>query len=208
MITLCWAAKGGSGTTVFAASLALASPRPTLLVDLDRDLPAVLGLAEPESPGVHEWLESGAPPGRLSSLEVEVRDGVTLLPGGPRSAPPAARWHELALALAGEHRDIVIDAGTRPPPSELCDVADRVWLVTRACYLALRAAARSAVSSNGVVLVAERGRALQPADVEASIGAPIRTVVLDDPAVARAVDAGLLIARLPAGMTRELRRAA
>ena len=57
---LCWSAKGGSGTTVFAAALALVmgQRRPTVLVDLDGDAPATLGLAQPSGPGVAEWLAS------------------------------------------------------------------------------------------------------------------------------------------------------
>ena len=46
MITVCWAAKGGSGTTVVAAAMAIAAPTPTLLIDLAGDVPAVLGVPE------------------------------------------------------------------------------------------------------------------------------------------------------------------
>jgi len=52
MVTLCWAAKGGSGTTVVTTTLALESTRPALLVDLAGDIPAVLGMAEPDRPGI------------------------------------------------------------------------------------------------------------------------------------------------------------
>ena len=52
MITICWAAKGGSGTTVVAATRALTTPHPTLLVDLAGDLPTTLGLTHPDGPGV------------------------------------------------------------------------------------------------------------------------------------------------------------
>ena len=58
MVTLCWAAKGGSGTTVVAAALAIASPTPTLLVDLDGEVPTVLGMPQPDRPGVADWLEA------------------------------------------------------------------------------------------------------------------------------------------------------
>jgi len=208
MITLCWAAKGGSGTTVVAASVALANPQPTLLVDLHRDQPLVLGLAEPDSPGVHDWLASTAPQSRLASLEIAVRPRLDLLPGGHWGASSPQRWDQFAAALLAERRDVIVDVGTRPPPEALVAVASRTWLVTRPCYLALRAAARSSVRSTGVVLVDEPGRALRAADVEASVGAPVAAVLLYDPAVSRAVDAGLLVARLPAGMTRTLRRAA
>ena len=49
MLILC-SAKGGSGTTVVAASLALlhAQRGPCLLVDLAGDLPAALGIAGPQ----------------------------------------------------------------------------------------------------------------------------------------------------------------
>lgn len=208
MITLCWAAKGGSGTSVVAASLALASPSPTLLVDLDRDQPLVLGMAEPDSPGVHDWLASAAPPSRLAALEVSVRPNLSLLPGGRWGAASPERWEGLAHALAVEQRHVVVDVGTRPPPEALQIIANRSWLVTRACYVALRSAARSPARPTGVVLVDEAGRAMRAPDVEASLGAPVVAIVLYDPAIARAVDAGLLVSRLPVGLTRSLRRAA
>ena len=53
MLTICWAAKGGSGTTVFAVAKAITSPTPALLVDLAGDAMAVLGLPDPDGPGVH-----------------------------------------------------------------------------------------------------------------------------------------------------------
>ena len=52
MITVCWAAKGGSGTTVFAAALALSRSAPTLLVDLDGDQPSVFGVPDASGPGL------------------------------------------------------------------------------------------------------------------------------------------------------------
>ena len=57
---LCWAAKGGSGTTVVACALALGSAhaRPATLVDLSGDCATALGLAEPAGPGVVDWLAS------------------------------------------------------------------------------------------------------------------------------------------------------
>ena len=55
---VCWSAKGGSGTTVVSAALALvlSQSRPALLVDLAGDLPATLGIAEPTGPRVLDWL--------------------------------------------------------------------------------------------------------------------------------------------------------
>jgi hypothetical protein len=60
----------------------------------------------------------------------------------------------------------------------------------------------------GIVLVTEPGRALGARDVERAIGAPVVAEVPYDPAVARAVDAGLLATRLPGSIARPLRGAA
>ena len=56
----------------------------------------------------------------------------------------------------------------------------------------------------GVVLVAEPGRSLTASDVSRAIGAPVVAEVAVDPAIARAVDAGLLAARLPKSMVKSL----
>ncbi len=210
MLTICWAAKGGSGTTVVTAIRALGSSSPVLLVDLAGDLPLALGIDRPDGPGVGEWLGSNAPAGRLGALEVRVREGLAIIPAGERPDGPSAgdRWLALAAHLAADRRDVLVDAGTRPPPPALLAACDRAWLVTRPCYLALRAAASSPVRPTGVVLVDEPGRALRPVDVEAAIGAPVVATVLLDPAVARAVDAGLLVGRVPAACRRVLGAAA
>lgn len=206
MLTICWAAKGGSGTTVVTATLALSNRAPTLLVDLAGDLPIALGLPVPEGPGIGEWSLSSAPPSRLDSLRVALADGLDLLPRGNRT--PVARWRELAEHLATIPHLVVVDAGTGPPPAELRDQADRVLLVTRACYLAVRRAVDAGEVVDGIVLVEEPGRALGVADLEAALGAPVVARVLLDPAVARAVDAGLLLAKLPGAFRRELEVAA
>lgn len=213
MITLCWAAKGGSGTTVVAASLAIAASQTALLVDLVGDLPAALGASEPPGPGIFDWLKSGAPPDRLANLEVEINQRVSLLPSGCDSGPSPSdefgqRWSELIEHLRHDDRRVIIDAGTGSPPANLLAGADNRWLVTRACYLSLRSAVRQQCQPTGVILIDEPGRALRAADIESAIGAPIVATLLIDPAVARAVDAGLLMTRLPAAFQRRLRGAA
>lgn len=209
---LCWSAKGGSGTTVVAAALALVLSQrgATTVVDLAGDLPAALGIAEPAGPGVREWMASPtADAAALARLGVPVSETLQLLPRGstPTTAP---RWADLANALG--HDNTVIDAGTGVPPADLVAAADHTLLVTRPCYLALRLAAASGVQPSGIVLVGEPGRALTARDIERSVGAPVVAELHYDPAVARAVDAGLLAARLPAtlshALTRALRKAA
>ncbi|MGE5209681.1 MAG: hypothetical protein ACM3MM_00360 [Acidobacteriota bacterium] len=220
MVTLCWAAKGGSGTTVVATALALSSPRPSLLVDLDGEIPAVLGLPEPDRPGVAEWLLSDTSADHLAELLVDIAPRTWLLPW--QSATSDRLHHSVAhldvrWALLGDWLhdwssqwgcDVTVDVGTRVPSEPLATRADRSLLVTRPCYLSLRRAVRSTVRPTGVILVDEPGRGLAQRDVEHALGVPIEAVVSLDPTVSRAVDAGLLASRLPRVMTRALRRAA
>jgi hypothetical protein len=218
MVTLCWAAKGGSGTTVVAATLALSTPQRSLLVDLAGEIPAVLGLPEPDRPGVADWLTTDAPADHLADLFVEISPHGWLLPWCShrsdrlRVDPASPRWAELGAWLsawsAGSAGTVTIDAGTGTPPPAMVGCADRALLVTRACYLSLRRAVRDATRPTGVVLVHEPGRALSIRDIEHALGAPVEATVSLDPGVARAVDAGLLSTRLPRVITRELRRVA
>jgi hypothetical protein len=220
MVTLCWAAKGGSGTTVVATALALSSPRPSLLVDLDGEIPAVLGLPEPDRPGVAEWLLSDTSADHLAELLVDIAPRTWLLPWRSATADNlhhSVDRHDARWALLGDWLhdwssqwgcDVTVDVGTRVPPEPLAARADRSLLVTRPCYLSLRRAVRSTVRPTGVILVDEPGRGLAQRDVEHALGVPIEAVVSLDPTVSRAVDAGLLASRLPRVMTRALRRAA
>jgi len=209
MISVCWAAKGGSGTTVVAATMAIAAGAPTLLIDLAGDLPAVLGIPEPDGPGVFDWLASDAPPSRLAALELRIDGQAKLLPRGSVASIAPERWAVLAAWLRGERRSVVVDAGsTGEPPPAVVRAADRALLVTRPCYLALRAASRSQARPTGIVLIDEPGRALRARDIEAGLGAPVVATVLLDPAIARAVDAGLLLARVPSAFRHAVRIAA
>lgn len=207
-VTVCWAAKGGSGTTVVTAALALFCPTESLLVDLAGELPIVLGLGEPPGHGVADWLQSDAPAAALDDLAVEVGDTTRLIARGTASLDrTSARWAELREWLVAQDNPLV-DAGTGVPPAELLGDGVRSLLVTRACYLSLRRAVDSRCRPDGIVLVVEPGRQYRPFDVERMIGAPVVATVSQDPAIARAVDVGLLRARPPRTFTRELRGAA
>ncbi|MEO6653532.1 MAG: hypothetical protein ABIP17_12845 [Ilumatobacteraceae bacterium] len=209
MLTICWAAKGGSGTTVFATVKALTSPTDTLLIDLAGDVLPILGLPDPDGPGLHDWLRSESPVSRLSTLEQAASNRVWVLPPGRRDGTvPADRWDELATHLHQGPRTTIVDAGSVAPPSALFALADERLLVTRACYLSLRHAVADRLTPTGIILIEEPGRSLRPRDIEASIGAPIVTTVLLDPAIARAADAGLLASRLPLGWRRQMRHVA
>jgi hypothetical protein len=56
----------------------------------------------------------------------------------------------------------------------------------------------------GVVLVTEPGRALRGTDVARSLGVPVVAEIPLDPSVARAVDAGMLLSRLPRALSQPL----
>jgi len=214
VVTACWSLKGGSGTTVISAGLALAMARrrlgrDVLLVDLAGDLPALLAMPEPGGPGIAEWLAAGpsVPPDALARLEEPVTSGLTLLHRG--SGPlHAARGSVLIQVLAGSGRDVVVDCGNLPLIDGVSDgqsglalqvaaEASRSLLVTRACYLAVRRFDRCLVSPSGVVVVRESARALSDVDVANRLGVPVVASVAVDPAVGRAVDCGLMVSRMP-----------
>ena len=216
MLTCCWSVKGGSGTTVVAASLALlaaSAPDGALLVDLGGDASAALGLPEPPGPGVWDWLlaQPSPEPEALEHLQITVAPGLQLLPAGDGvgTTPTAQRVDLLHRVLSARESVVVVDAGLVPPSFvPLVARAHRSLLVLRPCYLALRRASALPVRPTGIVLVCEPGRALGRRDVEDVIGVRVQAEVDVDPTIARAVDAGLLASRLPRALSRPLRTAA
>lgn len=221
MFTVCWSPKGGSGTTVVAASLAILSARhaPTVLVDLGGDAPAALGIGDAGEAGILDWF--GAPHAttdELWRLAVTTTDDLRLIARGdgrdPRTLSPDD-WGRLLTAVADRpDLEVVVDAGPTTPPDDLADVADRSaaagsgvrsLLVVRPCYLSLRRCVRLGTRPTGVIAVVEPGRPLGPDDAERAIDVPVLATVPWDPAVARSVDAGLLVSRLPQTISRPLR---
>ena len=140
----CWSAKGGSGTSVIAAALAVVlarRPAGALLVDLRGDQPALLGLRQPGGPGVADWVVRGAdaPPDALGRLEVDVVDGLRLLPRGSWDGPVTAgdgdadRISVLASLLRAERRAVVVDAGCLGGVVSARKARHRLLLLIRAC---------------------------------------------------------------------------
>jgi hypothetical protein len=128
----CWSVKGGSGTTVVAASLALLAARgggprrrgrargsvvgrrhDALLVDLAGDIPAVMGQPEPNGPGVADWLRAGlrVPPDGWGRLESTVTTGLGLVPRGRGPLVDPGRAEVLAGLLGADGRTVVVDCG-------------------------------------------------------------------------------------------------
>ena len=201
MFTICRSPKGGVGTSVVAAALALLSARggtDTLLVDLAGDQADLLGVTPPEL-GVSDWLSgTDVPLDGLSALELEAAPHLRLLTRG--SAATIERLDVLAGVCASARRAVVVDAGVAADVHWAGGQADEI-VVVRACYLALRRAG-ALPSTSRLVVIEEPGRALRAADVAAALGVPVWCRLTLDPAVARSVDAGLLGARLPRSLHR------
>lgn len=216
MLVACWSAKGGCGTTVVAvaiASLLARAAGEALVADLAGDVPAVLGLPEPDGLGIVDWLEAGdaVPPDALRRLEVAGPAGIRVLPAGAwRDLHAGGRGDVLAALLGADERPVVADCGASPAGARLAVAAgaSASLLVLRPCYLALRRAAAFPLRPSGVVLVDEPGRDLTASDIEAVLDVPVRAIVAVDATIARAVDSGSLGARLPRRLERSLRHAA
>jgi len=216
MLLALWSPKGGSGTSVVAAScsLSLAASGGARLADLDGDQPALLGLASDPSLGLADWLLAGpeAPADALARLAVDAAPGLSLLPTGgadPRDAPAEA-GASLAVLLRDDPTPTVADlGGARARALEaMLEVADASVVVVRGCYLALRRAVRRpfAAKAAGAVLIDEPGRSLGEHEVADVLGVPVLATFPLRPAVARTIDAGVLVARPPDLLARPTRR--
>jgi MinD-like ATPase involved in chromosome partitioning or flagellar assembly len=195
MIILCRSVKGGAGTTVTAAALGLLlSARHRgggHVVDLQGDMPAALGIAEPES-----------------AAACEVNSALRLLPRRIEDNASETQWLSLVTELQSLRGPVVVDAGTKLLGSALIDAAAATYLVTRPCYLALRRATtaihRGGFVVDGCILVNEPGRALTSNDVATVLRTPVRAEIPVDSTISRAVDAGLLAHRVPRALDEGL----
>ncbi len=212
MFVVCWSPKGGSGTSVIASALALnmaSSGHETLLVDTIGDLELVLGLPSKSTDGLTNWLlaPSDVSADALSLLEVPVAERLQLLCAGTETKVPvpSERKSMAAELLSRSVRSVVVDAGNDDGLEPWLVEGVQPVMVIRSCYLAIQVALeRSLAPSTVVVLVEEAGRALRLCDVRAVFGAHKVISIPWDPAVSRAVDAGLLAQRMPRSLNRLL----
>jgi hypothetical protein len=226
MLITCWSMKGGSGTTVVTATMALlaaqrhsrstsAHPGAAVgIVDLAGDVPAALGMADPAGPGVFDWLrtEPTAGAAALGRLATTLNPALSVIHAGNRPGPAGTvgreAWAALAGALGGTEARVAecnfVDAGLGEPPLELREAAHHDVLVVRGCYLALRRCAALKRPPTAVIHVAEPGRALRRREIEQIVGVPVIAEIDIDPAVARKVDAGLLAGTVPESMRAAL----
>jgi hypothetical protein len=219
MLVCFWSPKGGSGTSVVAAATALVLARSmsTRLVDLDGDQPAVLGLSTDPTPGLRDWLRAGptAPSEALEHLAVEVAPRLSLYPAGEVRTEDCALTPEsgaaLAVALGTGVFPTVCDLGRLEAPAmqAFAEVAGHRVVVLRGCYLALRRAMHhpALAGTFGAVLIDEHGRSLGARDVEDVLGIPVLATITARTATARAVDAGVLVSRVPESVSRPIQHA-
>ncbi len=187
MLVCFWSPKGGSGTSVIAASAALVLARETdaRIVDLAGDQPAVLGLAHDPVPGLLDWMRAGpgAPVDALEHLAVAVAPRLSLLPAGEHQGPAALpeAGATLAVALESDPRPAVCDLGRLDDPAlrAFAEVAGTGVVVVRGCYLALRRAVRhpSITEAVGAIVIDEHGRSLGAHDVEDVLGIPVLATI-------------------------------
>ena len=219
MIIWYWSVKGGVGTSVVAAATAIrlaSEDRDATLVDLNGDLPALLGMAAgapSAEPGIGDWVAAGdgVAADAIGRLLEDVAPGLRLLRRGTRpalveqTAPGEDQRPRLMLALEVLARNgpVVVDAGLDLAGlRSVVDGPHRPVCVLRACYLALSRAQQVAGPYERVVLVEEPGRALRARDVSAAVGAAHLQRVAWDPRVARSVDAGTIVSMLPPPLRR------
>lgn len=133
---------------------------------------------------------AGFPTTLTAADPVQLADLAALL-GTPAPDEPTIDVNDVACLRPsnGGQPYAVIDGGINDVPS-LLPTED--YLVTRACYLALRRAVARGYRPHGIVLVLEAERSVSQRDVEDVIGRPVVATMRIEAATARAIDAGLV----------------
>ncbi len=188
-ITVCASAKGGQGCTTIAAVLAVLAAQgnqPTLLLDTRGDAAPTLGVSDPAPAGTFaEAMANAVEPCRHLCVATIAGDQID-----------SDATSELERLTAAGHR-VIVDTGTDHDVLHRFDpLSPQRLLVTRPCYLALRRAIGVPFVPDHVVLISEQQRCLTERDVSLALALAVTSVPYD-PAIARAIDAGLLAARLP-----------
>ena len=197
-VTVCASPKGGQGCTTIAAALAVLAARssqPTLLLDTRGDAAAILGVSDPAP-------ASTVADAIANAVEPCDRLRVVSVAGDRIDTEAISAMSEL---VAAGHR-VLVDTGTDHDVLHRFDpLSPQRLLVTRPCYVALRRAIGVPFVPDHVVLISEHQRCLTERDVSLALALPVTSVPYD-PAIARAIDAGLLAARLPRCLANAIAR--
>ncbi len=155
--------RGGSGTSTIAAILSLFASKMGGVELVTEDVQLASALL-----GLGEPDESPAEvaPGLILATRSSETAGLTVIDGGALGLEPPA------VKRSGERR---------------------IGVVRGPCYLALRALMAAEHDLDGLFLVSEPGRALNARDVADVTGLDVLAAVAATPAVARIIDAGLLV---------------
>lgn len=193
-----WSPKGGSGTSVTAAALAvgLSSVRHVTLVDCAGDQSGILGFPTDIGNGEIRDVTPGlnlATPASATCLEL---DDTTIVYDLGNALTPFAK------DVLRSDPSVIYRDGAKMPPRP-----DVVLCVIRGDYLALRRALRHPAlePTTSVVLVQEPHRALGSEEVTAVLDKPVAVKIPVEPAIARSVDAGVLAIRQPSSLRRPVR---
>lgn len=157
--------RGGSGTTTIAAILALHASTMVGAELVAEDTSLVAALLGLTEP---------------EDLPTELIGGLTLTKDSSGTAGMA-----------------IVDGGRLDPARERSRGAGerRIGVLRGPCYLALRALLAADHDLDGLIVVAEPGRALNERDVADVTGVPVIATVPVTPAVSRSIDSGLLARR-------------
>lgn len=212
MLVVCWSPKGGSGTSVVSAGLAIACAKraasaSTIVVDLDGDIPAIFGTPEP-AVGLSEWICQPATHA-FDDLLVDIAPGLQILPRGSAPVPDAQSnaWSRLGIELSSRSAlgsAIIVDGARGLVPQAWAQQITHSVLVVRPCYLALRRARHSICPFDAVIAISEPHRVLTTSDIESVLGVAVSAEIPITNDIARRVDAGVIFTRTPSRLMEAL----
>lgn len=186
-------AKGGSGTTItavaYALSVAKAPAQRVLLIDATGtgDCAAALGLATGPTLGERVTATPDLDLVRCVPIHRELLAAVNV-----------------AELSDPSYTAVVIDGGLLGSPAEAF-TADRWFLVLSGCYLGLRRSVRAELGQcAGAVVIEHPGRAIGAREIDDVLSLRVIARIPARESIARAVDAGVLAARVPDVLARPM----
>ena len=219
MLLSVWSPKGGAGTSVVCvamAALIAATQHDVRLVDFGEDGASIVGARLDNPIGITDWLRAGpsTPANALDSLTLDVGERFRYIPRGT-AARDALHHHGATTALVNAMRASAVlyiadcQTASEPTHAKLVRRADLSIAVVRPCFLTLRRSATQhelLATTAGLVFVDEPHRSLGTTDFANIVGRPILATVPIAPAIARSIDAGVLLRQRPGALFDPLQR--